>query len=166
MTEIILEKNLEEEILAALEDVKDPEIPFISVVELGIITAVEIDDDKVKVKMIPTFTACPAIKLMQQQIRDRVLAMDYKNVEVVIDPTIAWSSDRVSEAGIKKLEKFGLGTAHRHGGEFSFEDLSQSNCPHCGSNNTTMQSLFGSTLCRSMHFCFDCKQGFERFKPL
>ena len=155
-----------EDILIALQEVMDPEIPVLSVVELGIIGDIEVSNNLVTVKMIPTFTACPAIKMMQQQVRDKILSLGFEKVNVVIDHSIAWNSDRMSEAGKRKLEKFGLGTPLRHDGNFDLQDIEQSKCPHCGSTNTTMNSLFGSTLCRSMHFCFDCKQGFERFKPL
>lgn len=154
------------EIITALRGVMDPEIPVLSVVDLGIIGDVEVTDEMVKVKMIPTFTACPAIKMIQNQIREKILSLGFKNTEVEIDSSIPWTSDRITEEGKKKLEKFGLGIPNRHGGEFTIEDIAQSKCPHCGSSNTTMNSLFGSTLCRSIHFCFDCKQSFEKFKPL
>jgi ring-1,2-phenylacetyl-CoA epoxidase subunit PaaD len=155
-----------EDILVSLQEVMDPEIPVLSVVDLGIIGDIELTDDAVTIKMIPTFTACPAIKMMQQQVQDKILSLGFEKVNVMVDHSIAWNSDRMSEAGKRKLEQFGLGTPLRHGGDFDLQDIEQSKCPHCGSTNTTMNSLFGSTLCRSMHFCFDCKQGFERFKPL
>lgn len=155
-----------EAVMVSLESVMDPEIPVLSVVDLGIINDVFIEDEIVTVKMTPTFTACPAIKIMQQQIKEKVLSLGFKDVKVVVDNSVAWNSDRMSDEGKKKLEKFGLGIPNRHGGEFSLEEIEHSKCPHCGSSDTTMNSLFGSTLCRSIHFCFHCKQSFERFKPL
>jgi len=155
-----------EEILEALHQVMDPEIPVLSVVDLGIIEDVAIEDDAVTVKMIPTFTACPAIKLMQQQIKEKISSLGFQEVKVIVDDSVSWNSDRMSEEGKKKLEKFGLGIPNRHGGEFSLEEIEHSKCPRCGSSDTTMNSLLGSTLCRSIHFCFNCKQSFERFKPL
>ena len=155
-----------EEILEALYEVMDPEIPVLSVVDLGIIEDVVIEDDGVTVKMIPTFTACPAIRIMQQQIKEKVLSLGFEEVTVIVDDSVSWNSDRMSEVGKRKLEKFGLGIPNRHHGEFSLQEIEHSKCPHCGSSDTTMNSLFGSTLCRSIHFCFNCKQGFERFKPL
>src|ERR1051325_9509957 len=155
-----------EEILEALREVMDPEIPVLSVVDLGIIEDVAIDDEIVTVKMIPTLTACPAIKIMQQQIKEKILSLGFEGVKVIVDDSVAWNSDRMSEEGKKKLEKFGLGIPNRHGGAFSLKEIEHSKCPHCGSADTTMNSLFGSTLCRSIHFCFNCKQSFERFKPL
>ncbi len=153
-------------ICASLQEVMDPEIPVLSVIDLGIIEDVIIHGDSVIVMMLPTFTACPAIKLLQSQIKEKVMSLGYGNVEVKVDDAIAWSSDRMTPEGKIKLEKFGLGTPLHHGGDFDLAAIEHSGCPHCGSANTTMNSLFGSTLCRSMHYCFDCKQGFERFKPL
>lgn len=164
MTNVLNPK--EELVLSSLREVMDPEIPVLSVVDLGIIEDIIINEDSVIVMMLPTFTACPAIKIMQSQIREKVMSMGYANVEVKVDDAIAWNSDRMTEEGKQKLEAFGLGTPLHHGGEFDLSAIEHSKCPHCGSANTTMNSLFGSTLCRSMHYCFDCKQGFERFKPL
>ncbi|MEO6168919.1 MAG: 1,2-phenylacetyl-CoA epoxidase subunit PaaD [Chitinophagales bacterium] len=156
----------ENDILNSLQEVMDPEIPVLSVVDLGIIEDIIINDDSVTVMMLPTFTACPAIKIMQAQIREKVMSLGYSDVEVRVDDSTAWHSDRMTEEGKQKLEAFGLGTPLRHGGEFDLNAIENSKCPHCLSANTTMNSLFGSTLCRSMHYCFDCRQGFERFKPL
>ena len=155
-----------EEILEALAEVMDPEIPTLSVIDLGMIGEIVIEDDAATVNLIPTFTACPAIKLLQQQIKEKILSLGFEKVQVVKDNSITWNTDRLTESGKKKLEQFGLGIPKRHCGNFSLEDIEHTNCPHCGSGNTTMNSLFGSTLCRSIHYCFDCRQSFERFKPL
>ena len=157
---------VEEDILKALREVMDPEIPVLSVVDLGIIREVLIEDDKITVKMLPTFTACPAIKIMQQQIKEKIAEFGIENVSVEIDNRSSWNSDLMTEEGKKKLQEFGLGTPLKHNGQFSLTDVEHSACPHCRSTNTTMNSLFGSTLCRSIHYCFDCRQSFERFKPL
>ncbi|MBA2421642.1 MAG: phenylacetate-CoA oxygenase subunit PaaJ [Chitinophagales bacterium] len=153
-------------ILLALKEVMDPELPFLSVVDLGIIGDIDIHENRVLLKILPTFTACPAIQLMREQIIEKILSLGFYGAEVEVDYSIPWNSDRISEEGKKKLEKFGLATADTHQGNFSIDDIEQSKCPHCSSCNTTMNSIFGSTLCRSMHYCFDCRQGFERFKPL
>ena len=155
-----------EEILGSLHEVMDPEIPVLSVIDLGIIKDVVINDEVVTVKVIPTFTACPAIKIMQEQIKEKILSLGFEEVNVIVDDSVSWNSNRISEDGKKKLETFGLGIPNRHNGEFSLEEIAHSQCPHCGSNDTTINSIFGSTLCRSIHFCFDCRQSFERFKPL
>jgi len=155
-----------EDILQTLMEVMDPEIPTLSVIDLGMIGDIVIEDDAATINLIPTFTACPAIKLLQQLIKDKISSLGFLNVSVVKDDSVIWNTNRISESGKKKLEQFGLGTPQPHDGNFSLEDIEHSGCPHCGSINTTMNSLFGSTLCRSIHFCFDCRQSFERFKPL
>ena len=156
----------EHEIMEALQHVMDPEIPTLSVVDMGMITVVEVKGESAEVKMIPTFTACPALKLIKQNIYDAVKQLGFNQVNVIVDDTIIWNSDRITEQGKKLLTEFGLGTPQRHEGKFSMEEIAASKCPHCGSDDTTLKSIFGSTLCRSIHFCFNCKQGFERFKPL
>lgn len=153
-------------ILSSLQEVMDPEIPVLSVVDLGIIEDVIFDQDAVTVMMLPTFTACPAIRHLQQQIRDKILSLGYLQVQVKVDDSITWTSDRMTEQGKRNLELFGLGTPLHHDGDFDLLAIERAKCPLCGSSNTTLKSMFGSTLCRSMHFCFDCLQGFERFKPL
>jgi len=155
-----------EEVLTILREVMDPEIPALSVIDLGIIGDIEIKNERVSVKMIPTFTACPATRIIKQQITEGLNKAGFEEVEVEIDSSVPWNSDRITEEGKRKLKAFGLGAPLRHEGTFHLSDIEQSKCPHCGSINTTMNSMFGSTLCRSIHFCFDCRQGFERFKPL
>ena len=155
-----------DEILKSLEQVMDPEIPTLSVIDMGMITGVEETSAGVRVKMIPTFMACPAIHVIKNSIQKKVESLGFENVEVMIDSSITWNSDRITPTGKKLLENFGLGTPNRHEGKFGMEEIAHSKCPHCGSENTTMNSIFGSTLCRSTHFCFDCKQAFERFKPV
>src|SRR6185503_17385799 len=86
-----------EEILESLREVMDPEIPVLSVVDLGIIEDVLIEDDAITVKMIPTFTACPAIKIMQQQIREKISSLGFEDVKVIVDDSVTWNSDRMSE---------------------------------------------------------------------
>lgn len=155
-----------DEIFLALESVMDPEIPTLSIIDMGMITEVLETEKEITVKMIPTFTACPAIQLIKSQIRDCVSALGFHSVEVVIDDSIIWDSNRITAQGKQRLEKFGLATSIKYDGGFSFSEIENTSCPHCGSDDTTMKSLFGSTLCRSIHFCFSCKQSFERFKPL
>jgi ring-1,2-phenylacetyl-CoA epoxidase subunit PaaD len=154
------------DVLEYLKEVNDPEIPALSVIDLGMIEDVIISGDSVIVKMIPTFTACPAIKFIQNSIKNKLLDYGFEDVHVLIDSSVAWNSDRMTAEAKKKLELFGLGTPKDHKGTFKLKEIEQCRCPHCGSENTTMNSLFGSTLCRSMHYCFDCKQSFERFKPI
>jgi ring-1,2-phenylacetyl-CoA epoxidase subunit PaaD len=155
-----------EVIIEALTEVMDPEIPSLSVIDLGMIGDVVIANDSIKISLIPTFTACPALRVLQSAIHDRVKEFGFDEVQVIKDTSVIWDTNRITAEGKKKLEQFGLGTPQKHDGKFSMQEILHAACPHCGSKDTTMNSLFGSTLCRSMHYCFDCRQGFERFKPL
>lgn len=158
----------EQEVLRILENVKDPEIPVISIVEMGMISGVDVkDNNDVTVYFLPTFTGCPAIDRMKQDIRAQLLGAGYSHVTVNIDHTTAWNSNRMTAEAKEKLEKFGLAPPPEFTGEELSEDLlNRVRCPHCGSTDTTLRSAFGSTLCRAIRFCFTCKQGFEQFKPV
>ena len=154
-----------------LEEVKDPEIPVISIIELGMITGLDISDsNEVKIYMIPTFTACPAIEVLKsaikKQIVEKLQKFNFKSVTVELTHDIAWSSNRITEKGKKILKQFGLAPPPVHDGNIDLEMLEHTTCPYCDSNQTSMKSSFGSTLCRSIHYCNHCRQSFEQFKPL
>jgi ring-1,2-phenylacetyl-CoA epoxidase subunit PaaD len=157
-----------EQILSVLQAVKDPEIPVISVVDLGVITDVQIlSEDSIKVVMTPTFAGCPAIEVMKQGVYDQLKTIpELKNIEVEVNYDIPWTSNRISACGKQLLKDFGLAPPPEVEHELSLEMLEHVPCPYCNSENTTLKSAFGSTLCRSVHFCNNCLQGFEQFKPL
>ena len=157
----------EQEIWKGLEVVKDPEIPTLSMVDMGIITKVEVrGESKVFVEMTPTFTGCPAIKMMEGMVADRLKEMGINEVEVVTTFDKPWDSNKLTERGLMCLKKHGLAPPVKHSGEVTMELLEHTECPFCGSKNTEMKSPFGPTLCRSMHYCKDCLQAFEGFKPV
>lgn len=150
-----------------LERVMDPEIPVVSVVEMGIIREVEITPAGVFVTMTPTFSGCPALDVMRRDIEAaaRDLGVDQVTVRTVLNP--AWSTEWISETGRAKLREFGLAPPPRHGGDVAavtFFDLAE--CPRCGSTNTSLRNAFGPTLCRMIWYCNDCRDAFEQFKPL
>lgn len=162
-------ENIEKikEIWQALKEVEDPEIPVISIVDMGIVTDITIDaNGDVKVEMTPTFTGCPAIEVMRKGIEKKLSELGVERYRVELNYKTTWTSNRISEEGREKLEKFGLGRPESHEGEPRMEDIANARCPHCGSENTELKSVFGSTLCRSIHVCHDCRQSFERFKPV
>ncbi len=163
-----MENISKEEILLALEEVKDPEIPTISLVDLGIVTKVEVDaNNNVFVVLTPTFSGCPALKIMEQLVADRIKLLPFvNNVSVETNFDVAWNTNRISEKGLVALKKHGLAPPPRHQGYIELEVLSDTPCPYCNSFNTTLESPFGPTLCRSLHYCNNCKQAFEGFKPL
>lgn len=149
-----------------LATVMDPEIPTLSVIDLGMITDVRMNDDEVHIRLLPTFVACPATSYIKSNISEALHHAGFESVQVDLETEMSWTSDRISESGRKKLEAFGLGAPVQIEGVLNISMIEKVNCPHCGSANTELRSMFGSTLCRSIHYCLDCKQGFERFKPL
>jgi len=155
-----------EGILEVLRTVMDPEIPILSVLDLGMITDVRMSDDGVRVRLLPTFVSCPATSYIRSNIKEALVKAGFANPEVEMESEISWSSDRITEHGRELLQEFGLGAPVQIDGYVDLATITSVACPHCGSANTSMKSMFGSTLCRSIHYCNDCRQGFERFKPL
>lgn len=158
-----LVRKKEKEILQALEGVKDPEIPVISVVDLGIITNILVEGNSARITMAPTFVGCPAIDYMRRQIQQKIEELGFEKVEVFVDREYKWSTNDISEKGKRLLKEFRLASPPKISGDVSLNDL-QAACPHCGSKNTSLNSPFGSTLCRAMYQCNDCKFTFEQFK--
>ena len=157
----------EADIWSILETVKDPEIPVLTLLDMGMITKVEHLGTKAIVTMTPTFVGCPAINVMKKDIHDAVMTLGYDEVVVNVDMETTWDSNRMSPEAKEKLEKFGIAPPVAYKDEeLSMEMLDRVRCPHCGSTDTTLRAAFGSTLCRAIRFCFSCKQGFEQFKPV
>ena len=157
----------EAQIWQALEVVKDPEIPTLSMVDMGIITKVEIrGESDVFVEMTPTFSGCPAIKMMEGMVAERLNEIGIEKVEVVTTFDKPWDSNKLNERGLMCLKKHGLAPPPKHNGEITQELLEHVACPFCGSKNTETKSPFGPTLCRSLHYCNNCLQAFEQFKPV
>lgn len=150
----------------SLEHVMDPEIPVLSVLELGMITDVKVDIEGVHIKMIPTFAACPAVDIIKENIKNAVERDLQMPAFVTVDKEVNWNSNRLTNTAKEKLRDFGIAPPGRHEGEVNMELLIKTTCPHCGSENTYLRSPFGSTLCRALHFCRQCGMMFEQFKPL
>lgn len=149
-----------------LEGVTDPEIPVLNIVEMGIIADVRVYDHEVVVDMTPTFAGCPALDVIRNEIRRAVTCAGESKVtvNVVFDPP--WTSDRLTERAREKLKTFGLAPPGPRCTGSSTPDLSVVSCPYCDSSNTELESLFGPTLCRSIHYCHNCLQSFEHFKSV
>lgn len=160
--------SLKENILHALHEVKDPEIPVISVVDLGIIIDVQIDEEhNVLIKMTPTFSGCPALQIMQLRVQKRASEVEgVNNVKVEVDEETSWSSNRISDEGRKQIKEFGLAPPPKFQDELDVSTIEDVQCPYCDSTNNQLKTPFGSTLCRAIHYCNNCKQTFEQFKPL
>lgn len=157
----------EDRILELLKEVKDPEIPVISLVDLGVITGIEINDNHVTVNMTPTFIGCPAMDYMKQDVVDVLNKNGIENHEVNLNLKKTWSSDLISDEGKRALKKFGLAPPPVHNNVIEDLDIIEhAECPNCDSINTTLKSPFGPTLCRSLHHCNNCGEAFESFKPI
>ncbi|MFT5512004.1 MAG: ring-1,2-phenylacetyl-CoA epoxidase subunit PaaD [Bacteroidia bacterium] len=165
-TEII--NYSEEDIRTILKEVKDPEIPPISIVDLGIVTGISINKlNDVHVILTPTFAGCPALKIMEDLVKTRLEkepTLGAITVETSFEVT--WTTDLISEDGRKALLKHGLAPPKKNVGYMELDVLSDTPCPYCESRNTTLKSPFGPTLCRSLHYCNNCLQAFEGFKPI
>jgi ring-1,2-phenylacetyl-CoA epoxidase subunit PaaD len=156
-----------EDIRLWLEAVKDPEIPVLSLVDLGVITEITAGPDVVTIELTPTFVGCPALDMMKADIRQVLLEKGVPRVEVVVSYRKPWTSDNISEKGRQALQNFGLAPPPHSRQIFTdLEILETAACPRCGGTHTELKNPFGPTLCRSIHYCLDCREAFEQFKPL
>jgi len=155
-------------IRAALDEVVDPEIPTLTIADLGVLRDVAVGlDGAVTVTITPTYSGCPAMAMIEMQIRDVLLRAGHTviHVETVLSP--AWTTDWLSEAGREKLRALGIAPpaeekAGGRGALFGVEP--EVRCPRCGSDNTREISRFGSTACKALHTCGDCLEPFDYFK--
>ena len=150
-----------------LATIADPEIPAISLVDLGVIGSVEVDKDRVRVELLPTFIGCPAIGVMQQRITEVIGGLAIApRVDVAISFDPPWTSDRITPHGRERLRLSGFAPPVLDGpsGLDELTVLPVAECPYCGSRNTSLDNPFGPTLCRAIYHCADCRQPFEQFK--
>lgn len=156
----------EADVWQLLNDVKDPEIPVVSLVELGIVREVELSGNQVTVTITPTFSGCPALLVMKQDITKKLKVSGFESVEVNDTFSPPWSSDWITHEARQKLKEWGLSPPPRHAGNVGIILLERATCPYCNSENTTLKNSFGPTLCRAIYYCNNCRQPFEQFKPL
>jgi ring-1,2-phenylacetyl-CoA epoxidase subunit PaaD len=156
-----------DDVLRILDRVTDPEIPVISVRELGVLRDVAVDGDKVTVIITPTYSGCPAMDVMRQDIEKELRAEGITDVEVkqVLSP--AWTTDWISDAGKAKLKAYGIAPPEKTADIRALKgEAPIVECPQCGSKNTVMVSAFGSTACKALWKCNDCLEPFDQFKCL
>ena len=164
---MVTEKELEIQIFEILREVKDPEIPTISLIDLGVIKSVKVSpDQKVFIEMTPTFVGCPAMDYMKNSVEDKLLENGFDLFEVRISFDNPWSSNDITEKGKADIKKHGLAPPPYLEKILDIDILEGVTCPNCNSHDTELQTPFGPTLCRSIHFCHSCKQAFEQFKPV
>ena len=150
----------------------DPEIPVVSVVDLGLVHTVELDGERLRVELLPTFVGCPALELIRRSVADRLAGMAPR-VEVEMTFAVPWTSDRITPDGRRKLRQSGFappGPAAVAGDARPlFATIAMrptATCPWCGSADTALENLFGPTLCRTVFWCNHCRQPFEQFKAV
>jgi ring-1,2-phenylacetyl-CoA epoxidase subunit PaaD len=157
-----------EDVWAALAAIADPEIPVISLVDLGVIRDVRVGGSRVHVEFTPTFMGCPALEVMRDQMAAAIAGLGAEpEIEVVLDDS--WSTDRITPEGREKLRAAGFAPpAPRLPGGPQLVQLQGTGfrCPYCGSTETRLDNLFGPTPCRSVRYCTSCRQPFEQFKTI
>ena len=158
----------EAQVWDALREIEDPEIPVISIVELGVVREVQVENGTVHVEFTPTFLGCPALEVMQARMAERIRELGAEpEVEVVLDDS--WSTDRITPEGREKLRRSGFSPpVPRDVGAPKLVQLQSDvfRCPYCGSTKTTLENIFGPTPCRSLRYCESCRQPFEQFKTI
>ena len=158
----------EAQVWEALEEIPDPEIPVVSLVDLGVIRSVDVENGHVRIEFTPTFLGCPALEVMKRAMEEKVVGLGAEpEVQVISDDS--WSTDRITPAGREKLRAAGFAPpAPREASAPKLVQL-QANvfrCPYCGSTETRLENIFGPTPCRSLRYCESCRQPFEQFKTI
>ena len=157
-----------ERVWEALAGVPDPEIPVVSLVDLGVVRDVEVDDGRVRVEFTPTFLGCPAVDVMRDRMAEAVRAVGGEpEIDVVLDDS--WSTDRITPRGREKLRESGFAPpTPREAAAPTLVQLESHafRCPYCGSTDTRLENIFGPTPCRSIRYCQGCRQPFEQFKTI
>ncbi len=152
-----------EQVITILSEVKDPEIPVLSISDIGILRQVEVRGEKIMIQITPTYSGCPAMETIRDDIRSALARHGLLNVEIqqVLSP--AWTTEWMSESGKQKLQAYGIAPPVKQGCGLTGEDQPVS-CPHCLSKNTEPISRFGSTACKALYRCLDCREPFDYFK--
>jgi ring-1,2-phenylacetyl-CoA epoxidase subunit PaaD len=155
-----------------LETVLDPEVPVVSVVDLGIVREViERDDGALTVVLTPTYSGCPATEVIEQGVRTALAAAGFENVDVRLQRAPAWTTDWISAEGRRKLREYGIAppgaVAVEQGAPIRFVRKTPAlPCPRCESGNTERLSAYGSTACKALYRCRACGEPFEHFKAI
>ncbi len=158
----------ESEIFELLKAVKDPEVPVLDITDLGVLRKVEVIDQEVLVTITPTYSGCPAMEMIEQEIVACLNQHGYPKVKVNLVLSPAWTTDWMSEEGKVKLKAYGIAPPEKATEDKSalFPEQKKVGCPQCNSKNTELVSQFGSTACKALYKCLDCQEPFDYFKCL
>jgi ring-1,2-phenylacetyl-CoA epoxidase subunit PaaD len=156
-----------DEVWKALAEIADPEIPVISLVDLGVVKGVEVENGTVHVDFTPTFMGCPALEVMQRAMESKIEELGAE-ADVTVRLDDSWSTDDITAEGREKLRVAGFAPpTPRPAGRIELVQLQRGfRCPYCGSTETRLENLFGPTPCRSIRYCETCRQPFEQFKTI
>lgn len=163
----LTETNIEKHLIPVLKTVSDPEIPVLTVLDLGVIREAVEEDNIVKIKLTPTYSGCPAMDVIADDLTAAFAKIGKKvSVELVLSP--AWSTDWISEDGLLKMEEYGIARplSETHDKDVLLGEKKLVKCPQCASTNTHLVSQFGSTACKALFKCDDCHEPFDYFKCL
>lgn len=167
MSSVALEPLSEAAVMAALAEVADPEIPVVSIVDLGMVERVRVEPDRIHVALLPTFVGCPALDAIRSAVEGR-LATFGRPLDVRFEYRVPWTSDRITPDGRERLRVSGFAPPPPADSDAPIlvQLLAPVSCPHCGSRRTVLESAFGPTQCRAIYHCTACRQPFEAFKPV
>jgi ring-1,2-phenylacetyl-CoA epoxidase subunit PaaD len=158
-----MKMKTQEQIISILSEIMDPEIPVISITDLGILRQVDVVDENVKILITPTYSGCPAMATIQEDIRSVLAKHGLKNIEIKQTLSPAWTTEWMSKSGKQKLQEFGIAAPAANGCTLQGDDHPEF-CPHCHSKNIELISRFGSTACKALYRCLNCLEPFDYFK--
>ena len=147
-----------------LEQISDPEIPILSIVDLGIVREVSVEANNIEVFITPTYSGCPAMDMISMNIKMELLQQGFSNIKITQQLSPAWTTDWMTEKGKEKLKEYGIAPPVGKVIDQIFLDDLKVECPQCHSKNTKLLSEFGSTACKALYQCQDCKEPFDYFK--
>ena len=155
----------EEHIWQILEEVPDPEVPVLNLLDLGIIRDVRFNEDEIEVVVTPTYSGCPATSMINMSIKLKLIEKGFNNLKITNQLSPAWTTDWMTEEGKQKLKAYGIAPpVYSKNSDELFSKTDEVECPLCGSKHTHLVSQFGSTACKALYQCDDCKEPFDYFK--
>ena len=155
----------ENDIWQILKEVPDPEVPVLNLLDLGIICDVRFNEDEIEVVVTPTYSGCPATSMINMSIKLKLIEKGFNNLKITNQLSPAWTTDWMTEEGKQKLKAYGIAPpVYSKNSDELFSKTDEVECPLCGSKHTHLVSQFGSTACKALYQCDDCREPFDYFK--